>query len=297
MASLRARGRSEATCASYAAELAALRAYAEAQSFPATPQALRALHLESYVASLLAKGNSPRTLRRKLSALRSFFSFVTHDSAADSPLAAIRLPRPGRVLPRSLSQLEAQRLCEQDAAVEDPAQRQLSLRDRALIELLYGSGLRVSELCGLRLADVDLEAQWLRVRGKGDKLRDVPMTPTSVEALRAYLALRPACGRGDALFCTLAGKALGVRTVQKRIKSQGRQALGHDALHPHRLRHAFATHLLEEGADLRHIQALLGHARPTTTEVYTRVSERKLRNAMRDAGRMQARVFGSSSEG
>jgi integrase/recombinase XerC len=200
-----------------------------------------------------------------------------------NPASELKSPKLRRKLPTFLSVEQAGETMEipTDVAV-DPR----SVRDRALLEVLYGSGLRVSELCGLELASIDLAAATARVRGKGDKERMVPLGSQSVAALREYLDVRGELrhdkhGTQDAsaLFLGKSGERLGVRQVQLLVKRYGVLATGSSALHPHALRHSCATHLLDAGADLRSIQELLGHASLSTTQRYTHVSVDRLQAA------------------
>jgi integrase/recombinase XerD len=233
--------------------------------------------LETYLAELRAAGLSGATIARRVAALRAFFSHQTLLGArTDNPAAELELPRRHRKLPRTLSAAEAERLIEAAAGTTPRA-----LRDRALVELLYGAGLRVSEAVGLAKSDVDLEARVVRALGKGNKERIVPVGRPAVEALRRYLSRgRPfldARHRPD-LFLNARGGGLtraGVFLILRRLAAKA--GLEPERVHPHLLRHSFATHLLEGGADLRSVQELLGHADLSTTELYTHVSDRRRR--------------------
>jgi integrase/recombinase XerD len=229
------------------------------------------------LAELRADGRSPATIARRTAALRSFFRhLVLLGRREDNPAAAVELPRKRRTLPRTLSPSEAERLI--DAAAGTTPR---SLRDRALVELLYGAGLRVSEAVGLGRTDVDLEGRLVRATGKGSKERVVPLGRPAAEALRRYLARgRPHLDRRHRpeLFLNAQGGALtraGVFLVLRRLAEKA--GLEPDRVHPHLLRHSFATHLLEGGADLRSVQEMLGHADLSTTELYTHVSDRRRR--------------------
>ena len=233
--------------------------------------------LERWLAELRAAGLSPATIARRVAAVRSFFRhLILLGVRSDSPAAALELPRRRRRLPRTLSAAEAQRLIE--AA---PGTTPRSLRDRALVELLYGAGLRVSEAVGLGKTDVDLERRLVSCTGKGDKQRVVPVGRHAVEALRRYLAHgRPYLDRRHRpdLFLNAQGGALtraGAFLILRRLAE--RAGLEPERVHPHLLRHSFATHLLEGGADLRSVQEMLGHADLATTELYTHVSDRRRR--------------------
>jgi integrase/recombinase XerD len=233
--------------------------------------------LERYLAELRAEGLAATTIARRVAALRSFFRHqMLLGSRGDNPTAELDLPRRQRKLPRTLSPGEAERLI--DAAIGTTPR---ALRDRALVELLYGAGLRVGEAVALAKSDVDLEARLVRAVGKGDKERVVPIGRAAVDALRRYLSRgRPfldAHHRPD-LFLNARGGALtraGVFLILRRLA--GKAGLEPERVHPHLLRHSFATHLLEGGADLRSVQEMLGHADLATTELYTHVSDRRRR--------------------
>jgi integrase/recombinase XerD len=234
--------------------------------------------LERYLAELRAAGRSPATIARRTAAARSFFRhLVLLGRRTENPAAAVALPRKRRQLPRTLSPSEAERLI--DAAAGTTPR---SLRDRALVELLYGAGLRVSEAVGLAKRDVDLERRLVRVTGKANKERIVPLGRPAADALRRYLARgRPHLDRRrrPELFLNAQGGALtraGVFLVLRRLA--GKAGLDPERVHPHLLRHSFATHLLEGGADLRSVQEMLGHADLSTTELYTHVSDRRRRD-------------------
>jgi integrase/recombinase XerD len=234
--------------------------------------------LERYLAELRAEGLSNATVARRTASARSFFRHLSLLGARDdNPAAALELPRKTRHLPRTLSPAEAQRLVE---AAQGTTPR--ALRDHALIELLYGAGLRVSEAVGLDRAAVDLDQRLVRCVGKGGKERVVPLGRPGAEALRRYLSRgRPFLDRRHRpeLFLNAHGGALtraGVFLILRRLAE--RAGLDPERIHPHLLRHSFATHLLEGGADLRSVQEMLGHADLSTTELYTHVSDRRRRD-------------------
>ena len=235
--------------------------------------------LERYLAEARADGTSSATIARRIAAIRSFFRHqLLLGARDDNPAAEIDLPRRGRRLPRVLSPAEAERLVE---AAGGTTPR--SLRDRALVELLYGAGLRVSETVGLERASVDLGERLVRATGKGGKERVVPLGRPAVEAVRRYLSRgRPYLDRRHRpeLFLNANGGPLtraGAFLILRRLA--GRAGLDPARVHPHLLRHSFATHLLEGGADLRSVQEMLGHADLGTTEVYTHVSDRRRRES------------------
>jgi integrase/recombinase XerD len=233
--------------------------------------------LESYVAQLRADGLAATTIARRVAALRSFFRHqMLLGVRAENPAAELALPRRRRALPKTLSPGEAERLI--DAAAGTTPR---SMRDRALVELLYGAGLRVSEAVGLERAGVDLENRVVRAIGKGSKERIVPIGRQAVDALRRYLAHgRPFLDKRHRpeLFLNAKGGALtraGAFLILRKLAEKA--GLEPERVHPHLLRHSFATHLLEGGADLRSVQEMLGHADLATTELYTHVSDRRRR--------------------
>ena len=233
--------------------------------------------LEHYLADLRAHGLAPATIARRTAALRAFFRHLAMlGERGDNPAAELELPRRTRRLPRTLSPGEAERLVE---AANGTSPR--ALRDRALVELLYGAGLRVSEAVELERAAVDLENRLVRALGKGSKERLVPIGREAADALRRYLSRgRPFLDvrRRPELFLNARGGALtraGAFFVLRRLAEKA--GLEPGRVHPHLLRHSFATHLLEGGADLRSVQEMLGHADLSTTELYTHVSDRRRR--------------------
>jgi integrase/recombinase XerD len=235
--------------------------------------------LRTYLAQLRADGLAPATISRRVSAARAFYAHeVLLGIRTDNPAAELESPRRRPKLPRTLSPRETERLIEAAAGTSPRA-----LRDSALVELLYGGGLRVSEAVGLERAAVDLDERLVRCVGKGNKERIVPIGRSAAEALRRYLSrgrpyldrrLRPELflnARGGPL--TRAGAFLIIRRLAEKA------GLEPDRVHPHLLRHSFATHLLEGGADLRSVQEMLGHADLATTQIYTHVSDRRRREA------------------
>jgi integrase/recombinase XerD len=277
---MRARGASPATLRAYAADLGQLGRWLAAAEV--APEQADARTLRRYAAHLGTLRYAPATAARKLSAVRGAYAWM-HDRGAieHSPAALIPGPRRARTLPATLSGDEVVRLLDSPAGTEPR-----DLRDRALLELLYGCGLRAAEACDLRLRDVRLEAGSLRVTGKGGKQRVVPIGGAAEAALDRYLARgRPrlaASGRCERLFVSVRGRPLHPSDVRRALMRALERA-GVPQRSPHALRHTFATHLLEGGADLRSIQDLLGHASVGTTQVYTHVSVRHLRTAHANA--------------
>jgi integrase/recombinase XerD len=266
--------RSPRTVDAYRRDLVALRAYLDKPIGTATLE-----ELERYTAKLRADGLAGSTIARRTAAARSFFRHQQLLGARlDNPAAGVQLPRRTRALPKTLSPGEAERLIEAAAGTQPR-----SLRDGALVELLYGAGLRVSEAVGLDKAGVDLDERLVRVIGKGSKERVVPIGRPAAEALRRYLSRgRPHLDRRhrQELFLNARGGPL-TRAGAFLILRKLAEKAGLDPLrvHPHLLRHSFATHLLEGGADLRSVQEMLGHADLSTTELYTHVSDRRRREA------------------
>jgi integrase/recombinase XerD len=264
--------RAARTVEAYRADLAKL-----AGALGHSPATATTEELERWVAQMRADGLAATTVGRRVAAVRSFFRHQQLLGArADNPAAELDLPKRTRRLPRTLSPAEAVRLIEAAAGTTPRA-----LRDGALVELLYGAGLRVSEAVGLEKGGVDLDARLVRAIGKGDKERVVPIGRAAAEALRLYLSRgRPFLERRyrPELFLNAKGGQLtraGAFLILRKLAAKA--GLEPERVHPHLLRHSFATHLLEGGADLRSVQELLGHADLATTELYTHVSDRRRR--------------------
>jgi site-specific recombinase XerD len=274
----RRRGLSERTRREYATDLAQLAAWAADQGLG--PEALDHRALRRYAASLGARGLQPTSVARKLAAIRACFRALReHGVVAQNPAELLSAPKRPRTLPRVLRPDELAALLDRIGAASP-----LELRDRALFELAYASGLRAEELVRLDTGAVDFDAEVVRVEGKGAKTRIVPVGEHAVRALAAYAERgRPALrGRRDeepALFLSKSGRRLHTADVRRRLRTWARRAAVAGGVHPHALRHSFATHLLEGGADLRAIQELLGHSSISTTQVYTRVDSARLRAA------------------
>jgi integrase/recombinase XerC/integrase/recombinase XerD len=238
--------------------------------------------LRRFAAGLSERGQSPATVARKLAALRGLFRAQVQSGArAENPADLLSSPKRSQRLPRVLKPSEVASLLDRI-----PAATPLELRDRAMFELAYASGLRAEELVSLELDAVDFDSETIRVEGKGGKTRLVPAGEHALAALASYLARgRPALGSEEArvLFLSKSGRRLSTSDVRRRLRTWARLAArcapGLAEAHPHALRHSFATHLLEGGADLRSIQELLGHASLSTTQVYTRVESARLRTA------------------
>jgi integrase/recombinase XerC len=260
------------TLRNYASDLDQFREYfTPPGGSPPAPAAIDMLALREWLGSLYGRNLNVLSTRRKLAAVRSFFQFLVRERVLETNTARLlRTPKAPKNLPSVPSAEEANRLIDRVAANE--LERPFAARDLALFEFLYGCGLRASEVVGLDLTDVDRAEQWVRVRGKGRKVREVPYGQKAAAALAKYLEARKAQSGETALFTNHRGARLSDRSVRSIVKLYATLLEGDDSLHPHSLRHAFATHLLGDGADLRSIQELLGHARLSTTQRYTKVS-------------------------
>jgi integrase/recombinase XerD len=262
---------------SYSRDLVLLAEFAAGRGV--RPEALTRPDLEGLVRNLMSEGRSPRSVARAVACYRGFFRFLVIDGTLKaSPADDLRPPRAWKPLPRYLSVEDVDRLIAQPD-VSTPR----GLRDRALIELLYATGMRVSELIGLRPADVNLEASYLTCTGKGDKQRIVPIGDEAAQWVGKYLREARTALLGtrssQRLFVNARGGGAGLTRVGfwKILKTYARQAGLRASISPHLLRHSFATHLLERGADLRAIQMMLGHADLSTTQIYTHVLEQRMR--------------------
>jgi integrase/recombinase XerD len=264
------------TLDSYARDLAALAQFARVRN--RTIDGLERADLEAFVRAQMARGLSPRSVARMVAAVRGLYRFLALDrQGAQNPADDLHAPRAWPSLPKFLS------IEEVDALIAQPdVATPLGLRDRAMIELLYATGLRVSELVSLRLADLHLEEQFVTCIGKGNKERLVPIGEEAARWIRTYQAsARGALLKGRSsprLFLNVRGGPLSRIGFWKVLKQHGRRAKVRSALSPHVVRHSFATHLLERGADLRAIQLMLGHADLSTTQIYTHVLEARLRS-------------------
>lgn len=236
-------------------------------------QDVTAQHVRAYIAHTHRSGQSGRSLQRSLSALRTLFRFLLREGVARiNPAQGIPAPKANRTLPSTLDVDQVSRL------LDAPAHSPLELRDRAVLELFYSSGLRLAELTSLNLADMDLKDRTVRVTGKGNKTRVVPVGQAALSALEGWLGARATLAKPQehALFVNRHGRRVSVRQVQERVKQWARQRGLPVHVHPHMLRHSFASHLLESSGDLRAVQELLGHADIATTQVYTHVNFQQL---------------------
>jgi integrase/recombinase XerC/integrase/recombinase XerD len=279
---LRRRAVAPRTRRAYAIDCEQFAAWATARGL--LPAAIDVRDLRRYLASLTESGQAPTTVARKLASLRGLFGVLTTiGEREENPAELPSAPKRAQRLPRVLKPSEVAALLDRI-----PATRPLELRDRALFELAYAAGLRAEELVTLDTTSLDFDAETVRVEGKGGKTRLVPVGEHAARALERWLqAGRPALAAAGAdpapLFLSKSGRRLSTSDVRRRLRTWSRLAARHaPALaraHPHALRHSFATHLLEGGADLRSIQELLGHASISTTQVYTRVESERLRHA------------------
>jgi site-specific recombinase XerD len=276
-ADLRRRGAAEKTRHAYGVDVGQFALWCT--DLGVEPAEVSARILRRYAAVLSERRVVAATVARKLAALRGLFRALReHGTVSHNPADLIPAPKRARGLPRVLR-------ADEMAAVLDriPAATPLEQRDRALFELAYASGLRAEELVGLDLGSVDFDAEELRVEGKGSKTRIVPVGEPALRALARYVdRARPALQSADgeqALFLSKSGRRLSTSDVRRRLRAWARQAEVHGGVSPHTLRHSFATHLLEGGADLRAIQELLGHATISTTQIYTRVESARLKSA------------------
>ncbi len=274
---LAALGAADSTRRAYATDLDQLAGWAERREL--TPASVGHRDLRRFAAELSSAGASPATVARKLAAVRSLYrSLLRAGEVGANPAELVASPKRESKLPRVLSGEEAGSLLE-----GIPARTPLELRDRAMLELAYSCGLRAQELIDLDLDSADFEGERLRIEGKGGKTRFVPVGEPAQRALRAYLErgrprlLGSAATPSRALLLSKSGRRLHPSDLRRRLQLWVRKAAIEGGVSPHALRHSFATHLLEGGADLRSIQELLGHASVSTTQVYTRVDSSRMR--------------------
>jgi site-specific recombinase XerD len=266
-------GRAAATRRAYLSDVGAFAAWM-ARSDVTEPDAVDRMHLRRYLASLGTRRLARATVARKAAALRCYFGWLVRSGGLrDDPSKSLRAPSGGGRLPRVLSSGEV------GALLDTPVTSHIDQRDHAVLELLYAAGLRVSELCGLDRDGVDLGGRTVRVLGKGNKERRVPIHDEAAAALAAWLdeGREAMAGPQEAVFVNRRGARLGPRDVRRILDRRAASPT-----HPHALRHTYATHLLDGGADLRVVQELLGHASLATTQIYTHVSKERLRSVYED---------------
>jgi integrase/recombinase XerC len=279
------RNASQLTIKSYREDLVALTEYlADDGGQPPEPATLTTLDLRGYVSALHEAGYARSTVSRRLASLRSFFRFLQREGVArENPAKPLRNPRKPRQLPHFLSTDEVARLLE-----APPADERLGLRDRAILETTYSAGLRVSEVVGINDGDLDWAGRLVRIRGKGRRERLAPIGSFAVRALKRWLAARELSprippGPGAPVFTNKFGRRLTTRSVARMLAKHLAVAGLDGRTTPHTLRHSFATHLLDRGADIRSVQELLGHKSLVTTQIYTHVTTAGLREAYEKA--------------
>lgn len=230
----------------------------------ACAQDIRAGDVRHYVSRLHREGLQGKSIQRALSAIRSFYTWLgRRQEIRHNPAQGIQAPKQSRRLPKTLDADQV------DLYLKNPGTQPLDLRDHAMAELFYSSGLRLSELAGLDIDDLDLHSKLVTVTGKGNKTRTLPVGKAAAGALHAWLAVRPTRAGVDALFTSNRGQRISTRSIQARLRLLGRKLSLQQDVHPHMLRHSFASHLLESSGDLRAVQELLGHANISTTQIYT----------------------------
>jgi len=265
-------GNSEHSIRAYASDLQQFLRYLSPPDLaPPEPAGIDLMLLREWLASLYRDELSSLTLRRKLAAIRGLFRFMLREGVVSLNVARlVRTPKAPKNLPEVMTAEQANTLL--DGVAGGRLERPHPARDRAIFELLYGCGIRVSELAGLNLEDIDRSDGWLRVHGKGKKVRQVPLPRKAAEALERYLGEREVVRDEPAVFLNHRRARLTTRGISGIVKLYSTYLAGDPSIHPHSFRHAYATHLLADGADLRAIQELLGHARLSTTQKYTQVS-------------------------
>jgi integrase/recombinase XerC len=275
---LRRSGASPHTLRAYESDLSQFREYfsppAEpAESEPPAPAEFDVLKIREWLAGLYDLKLDRISMRRKLAALRSFFRYLVRQGIIPTnPARLVLTPKASKKLPVVMTAEQANALV--DAPPSDTVPAAWPARDRAILEFLYGCGLRASELVGMNLEDIDFSQHWVRVRGKGRKERQVPFGAKAADSLDRYLPERSAQAnpKESAVFLNRRGHRITTRGVQGIVKLYATLVAGDSSIHPHSFRHAYATHLLGDGADLRAVQELLGHARLSTTQKYTQLS-------------------------
>jgi integrase/recombinase XerC len=267
------------TGAAYSRDLSALSSWCQTQGIHDWAT-LDHGHVRAFCARIHAAGLGPRSIQRRLSAIRSFFVYLQREGLAiHNPAVDVRAPKMPRRLPRTVDADQMARLLDGPSTTQGDTDALLT-RDMAIMELLYSSGLRLAELVSLDMSALDLTDRTVRVHGKGNKTRIVPVGKKAVSALRSWYAQRAGLAKPDeaAVFITSTGRRLGARAIQLRLKQIAQKQGLPVKLHPHLFRHSFATHMLESSHDLRGVQELLGHADISTTQVYTHLDFQHLAN-------------------
>ena len=229
---------------------------------------LNEAHIRQWVSQMHRRGLAGGSIQRSLSAIRSFFNYLGRERGQQhNPAVSVQAPRKPRKLPKTLDADQVNKYLSFEPGSD------IALRDSAIAELFYSSGLRLAELVAVNIGDIDRGSQLLTVTGKGNKTRTVPVGSVAIAAIDQWLEVRPATAANDdaakALFTSNRGTRISVRSIQARLKLQGRKSGMHQDIHPHMLRHSFASHMLESSGDLRAVQELLGHANISTTQIYT----------------------------
>lgn len=275
------------TVSAYARDLRSFVAFAGEEALVAD---IRSPQVRTFAGRLHAGGMSPRSVARHLSSVRGLFAFlIRRGELKTNPASGVRAPKRDAPLPKALDPDQTSRL------FADAVSAPLEVRDRAMLELLYGSGLRLAELVSIDIRDLDLAAGFVTVTGKGAKTRIVPLGQPCCEAIRDWLATRPNASAAEPLFTGRGKTRISARNVQLRLKRIAMRTSGNDGVHPHMLRHSFASHLLESSGDLRAVQELLGHANIATTQAYTHLDYQHLAKVY-DAAHPRARVLRSTDQ-
>lgn len=255
------------TLSNYQRDLESLRGFGEAHGKAGAAE-LNEADIRAWVSQMHRRGLAGSSIQRSLSAARSFFNYLGRENGYPrNPAASVQAPRKPRRLPKTLDADQVDRYLS--FGDDGPT----TLRDRAMAELFYSSGLRLAELAAVDIDDIDRHSRLITVTGKGSKTRTVPVGSAALQAIDAWLEVRPHTAANPdstrALFTSNRGNRISVRNIQARLKLQGRKAGMHQDVHPHMLRHSFASHMLESSGDLRAVQELLGHANISTTQIYT----------------------------
>ena len=255
------------TLQNYQRDLASLQSFCEQNAKESAEQLMEA-DIRQWVSQLHRRGLAGSSIQRSLSAARSFFNYLGRERGRPrNPAASVQAPRKPRKLPKTLDadQVDKYLIFDEDSAI--------ARRDRAIAELFYSSGLRLAELVAVDINDIDQHSKLITVTGKGNKTRTLPVGAIALQAIESWLQVRPETGGSEdsagALFTSNQGQRISVRSIQARLKLQGRKSGMHQDVHPHMLRHSFASHMLESSGDLRAVQELLGHANISTTQIYT----------------------------
>jgi integrase/recombinase XerC len=273
LASLTRENASEHTLRNYGADLAQWIEYMTPPNGEPPPvEAIDVLSIREWLGHMYDRSLEPTTIRRRLAAVRSFFTWMERRGIVRKNVARlVRTPKAPQMLPVVPTMEVTNNLIDGISAKAEQYERPYPVRDLAIFEMLYGCGMRISELCGINMQDIDFTEGWVLLRGKGRKERQVPYGGKAADALARYVEKRSPKPGIDALFLSFRGTRLSDRGARQIVKFYAEHVAEDDSIHPHTLRHAYATHMLSAGADLRAIQELLGHARLSTTQRYTQV--------------------------